>query len=355
MPDINGRPLPTEFQQFDDNLKLTDADLVPEHKLGLTIEKSPSLLALQNADPYAKEPSIDSLLAAAHKTLNNGSMEDALLNKAKGINLQASNPADDAAAAEQSRTQNSGYRDIADAVAGGASFVPGPIGVAGRAVTSGLGAYDMAHEGPSISNVMQTGASLFDLIPALKALRGMELPYQMGTPREALSTLPVMDGEIIPSEQKLLTAGARPMPASPDPSFVRAEPATYPDSMNALKSPPAPKRVVRGLALSPGEEKGVAELDKLQEELYGSDYPSKGNGTYKEPSISPMVSTQRQSALDALAAEDEAAKRSVLFGGATSQTEGTHGEYVRPKHRYPIGSGGAPRVTPREKAVTWNP
>lgn len=449
--------LPTQYQRTSGKLNFTNADL-----------EKPSMAALGGYDPKAQAASEqanydnhplngldlkDWPMEDATETLNDPNF---LGRKFDAINAHDS--ADANAEAAQTHAKHEQYRALADTGFGVAGMMPGPIGIAGRLGSGVLGAYDMSQEGPNLGNAMQVGMSAIDVLPALRALKGMQaesrigrtniglhgpenapmqgasrgpVPYkfngQAAAPAEAESVQAMrepqkllmannpLDGEIVP--QKQLTAGARPMPASPDPSYVKAVQGEYPESMQSLRGGEADltgelnsigigtshltdeaiaqarakERFGRNFQsessgmphwgpqadarLAPGEEQGVEELGKLLDSIHGEDWAPKGNGLYKEPSIAPMAKPadlQRQSALDAIADERSIgntkqakggkktpithgteAQKNVLFGGATSQTHGTEGEYVRPKHRYPIGSG-SPRVTPREKNVTWN-
>lgn len=432
-------PIPTEYQPAKGKTKYGNNDLTPEHKLKLTVEKSPSLLALENA--YANEPSTESLVHGAQDTLER---TRPTANRLYAAGLSKNNPADDAAAGEESRTRNAEYRDIADAVLGGAAMVPGPVGVAGRLGSSALGAYDMTQEGPNLGNVLQTSMSAYDLVPALRALKGehpmsgvsprvtgqgSEIPYRLpsdhlpppegapyrigGPNQKFLPPLNVQEGEIIPHDApRQLTAGARPMPQSslPDSSYVRGEPGQYarstqrlspeqsngdllehvsqgatPDSMRALQddqfgtdltdemnaiandknvyddagrmvAPPQPEVDPSYVAhvQSSRNKYSDPKMDRLLKSMFGDNVP---------PGVSRM--TAEQALMDDSSigntvggkktpiAHSSDAQKTPLFGGATSQQEGTFGEYVRPKHRYPIGSN-SPRVTPRDQNVTWN-
>jgi len=76
------------------------------------------------------------------------------------------------------------YRDVAESTAGALGMIPGPIGVAGRLASSGMGVYDIATEGVTGGNVAQAAFSLVDAVPALRALRARKNFTRNPLPRE---------------------------------------------------------------------------------------------------------------------------------------------------------------------------
>jgi hypothetical protein len=384
--------IPTSAQKSGPT-KYTNDNLSERQKLSITKEKSPSMLALEHQ--YDNEPTTEELVKQAQSTLDE---TRPAANRLMAAGLSVSNPGDEAAAREESRTRNSGYRDVAESALGAASFVPGPVGVAGRAGTSAFGLYDMATQGPNLSNVLQSSVGALDAIPALRSLReaptgpyprvtgqGAEIPYKamLAEEPQSLRALHTPTPEIdLTDELSALADGHEAAGAFDDSGRMVAPPQAQPDPAflahqrsSVAKNGSKPSAVFAGMQetgdgepfalfhVAGGPQHGSTVSAETLQQL-GIPVPSIDGAPASNPRMksliqsvfgdSPSPSVSRMTAQEALAGDDEAAKRAVLFGGASSRTEGTYGEYVRPKHRYPIGSG-SPRVTPREQAVRWNP
>ncbi len=297
------------------------------------------------------------------------------------------------------------YMDVAESTLGAGSFIPGPVGVASRLGSSAIGAYDLATEGPSFGNVLQASAGLFDALPAIRGLRaatvggpvrktGAEIGAKVSYPRGAAQSmqlrgeLPVGTTPPVPSA---------PMPYTPRPSMYALQEAPEVNLTSLLDEAATPP-------LSPAEI-GRARMAERFGKTYrseGAANPS-GNGPRPLPSdvvddagrmiapaqapvdpayaahrassvgkfgdseaakMKPLIKQMfgdnlppsmklRMSALEALEAGDEVAKRTQLFGGASSSSEGTFGQFVRPKDRKPIGTAPERRGA-REDAIQWN-
>lgn len=331
---------------------------------GTTVADVPP--SLQELQALADEsgPSADELLNAAKQTLADTAGTQGELNLA-AQRSQGRMPASAEAMAPRPTTT---YRDVADQTLGAGSFLPGPVGLASRLGTGALGAYDLATEGPSFGNVLQTTVPLaFDALPAMRGLRAATpgpirpQPGMHWTARQ-------------PAETAYRAAGDLPDGVS------RIAPQLSDDVAEQVGRGFNPKAAIRGRRQSPMSDyesvsenvtqRGMGSLEGLQNaaetggddltaalnalgeaplspeavasargaERFGRTFRSEGGAPAR--SVPSMGALQQEglppelvSALDALQAADESSMRSVLFGGVGARSGG---ELVRPSARSPI-------------------
>lgn len=137
---------------------------------------------------------------------------------------------------------------------------------------------------PAVKNLAVDAA--LDLVPggrtmrrgarmAVKALRGARGPVEEATPAIVRQSGPIIEG----FDRYL-----------PNVSASRAAETSAPSAVAAS----GPK--VR--AFSPGEERGISELDKFFEAKYGPNHPSYGNGTYGKSGPAELVDALHGQAAD---------------------------------------------------------
>ena len=329
-----------------------------------SIDQRPSMASL-----YEDEPTTEELLAQARGTLDSTADNARLVAGAGEIGRRGITSGPQSAEMHAPKPEY-GYGDVAkDTLVGAAmpaSFLAGPVGI-GAGVIQGIDAL-------ANGNLMGAGFAAVPAIrPAMKALRGWKAASQLNKAENAGNVaedvLAAADDMTPPPSYKLgPEKSLEDILGSPSIASLRDDIAE--GSGRGLGTPTGASVAPNGpkvRAFSEGEEHGIESLGLLEDALHGPDAVLGPGGRYMSPEEAerlkqmaqsllgpnPSPSALRMTAQEALESGDEAAKRSVLFGGSSSRVEGGYGDYVRPKDRTPIGTRPLRRGEGGE-SIQWN-